>query len=43
MATDEVRGGFRTVEEGARIAVRIATDEHVPTGAFLNDDGHMVW
>jgi len=35
--------GFRTVEEGAAIAVRMATQETVPTGAFLNDAGPMAW
>ncbi len=36
--------GFRTVEQGAVIAVQLATvDENGPTGAFLNEDGAIPW
>ncbi|MFI7698509.1 SDR family oxidoreductase [Nonomuraea sp. NPDC049480] len=36
--------GFRTAEQGAAIAVRLATlDENGPTGAYLQDDGVIPW
>jgi NAD(P)-dependent dehydrogenase (short-subunit alcohol dehydrogenase family) len=36
--------GTRTVAEGARIAVRLATlPADGPSGAFLNDDGPVPW
>lgn len=36
--------GFRTAEEGAGIAVRLATlDEDGPTGAYLEDAGPIGW
>ncbi|GHJ46673.1 carbonyl reductase [Catellatospora sp. TT07R-123] len=35
--------GTRTREEGARIAVAVATQDSPPTGAFLQDDGPLPW
>ncbi|WP_188187748.1 SDR family oxidoreductase [Nonomuraea sp. SYSU D8015] len=36
--------GFRTAEQGAAIAVKLATlDEDGPTGAYLQDDGVLPW
>ena len=36
--------GFRTVEEGAAIIVKLATlDADGPTGGFFNDDGPIRW
>ena len=36
--------GPRTVEEGARIAVHLATlPSDGPTGGFFNDDGKVPW
>jgi NAD(P)-dependent dehydrogenase (short-subunit alcohol dehydrogenase family) len=35
--------GFRTAEQGAAIAVRIAVSTGIPTGAFLSDNGAMTW
>ncbi|TMR96200.1 SDR family oxidoreductase [Nonomuraea basaltis] len=36
--------GFRTAEQGAAIAARLATlDEDGPTGAYLQDDGVLPW
>lgn len=36
--------GFRTAEQGAAIAVRLATlGEDGPTGAYLQDDGALPW
>jgi NAD(P)-dependent dehydrogenase (short-subunit alcohol dehydrogenase family) len=36
--------GFRTAEQGAAIAVRLATlDEDGPTGAYLEDAGALGW
>jgi NAD(P)-dependent dehydrogenase (short-subunit alcohol dehydrogenase family) len=45
VATDMNRGrGPRTVEQGARIAVRMATlPASGPTGGFFNDDGPVPW
>jgi len=44
--TDFTRGKFqvtRTAADGARIAVRLATGEDVPTGAYLNEEGPVPW
>ncbi len=36
--------GTRTVEEGAREAVRLALlDDNGPTGTYSNDDGPLPW
>ncbi|MGP3912505.1 SDR family oxidoreductase [Nonomuraea sp. 10N515B] len=36
--------GFRTAEQGAAVAVRLATlGEDGPTGAYLQDDGALPW
>ncbi|GAA4521266.1 SDR family NAD(P)-dependent oxidoreductase [Actinoallomurus oryzae] len=35
--------GSRTVEEGARIIVELATLADGPTGGFFNDQGHVPW
>ncbi|MEV4397699.1 SDR family oxidoreductase [Nonomuraea sp. NPDC049607] len=36
--------GFRTAEQGAAVAVRLATlDADGPTGAYLEDDGPIAW
>ncbi|WP_336215130.1 SDR family oxidoreductase [Nonomuraea sp. LPB2021202275-12-8] len=44
-ATDlNAHSGFRTAEQGAAIAVRLATlDADGPTGAFMQDDGPLPW
>ncbi|WP_370020213.1 SDR family NAD(P)-dependent oxidoreductase [Planotetraspora sp. GP83] len=44
-ATDlNAHSGFRTAEQGAAIAVRLALlDADGPTGAFLGDDGPLPW
>ncbi|MEU8318569.1 SDR family oxidoreductase [Nonomuraea sp. NPDC048881] len=44
-ATDlNAHTGFRTAEQGAAIAVRLATlDADGPTGAYLEDDGPIGW
>jgi NAD(P)-dependent dehydrogenase (short-subunit alcohol dehydrogenase family) len=44
-ATDlNAHSGFRTAEQGAAIAVRLATlGEDGPTGAYLQDDGVIPW
>ncbi|MGN9842306.1 SDR family oxidoreductase [Nonomuraea sp. H19] len=44
-ATDlNAHSGFRTAEQGAAIAVRLATlDEDGPTGAYLEDAGVVPW
>jgi NAD(P)-dependent dehydrogenase (short-subunit alcohol dehydrogenase family) len=44
-ATDlNANSGFRTPEQGAAIAVRLATlDADGPTGAYLQDDGVLPW
>ncbi|MEU0567970.1 SDR family oxidoreductase [Nonomuraea sp. NPDC005983] len=44
-ATDlNAHTGFRTAEQGAQIAVRLATlDADGPTGAYLQDDGPVSW
>ncbi len=33
----------RTVEQGAAIAVKLATMDHPPTGKYLNDRGEIPW
>ncbi|MFI9066253.1 SDR family oxidoreductase [Streptomyces sp. NPDC053429] len=45
VATDlNAHQGTRTVEEGARIVVRLATlDENGPTGGFFDDEGPVAW
>jgi NAD(P)-dependent dehydrogenase (short-subunit alcohol dehydrogenase family) len=44
-ATDlNAHSGFRTAEQGAAIAVRLATlDESGPTGAYMEDAGVIPW
>jgi NAD(P)-dependent dehydrogenase (short-subunit alcohol dehydrogenase family) len=44
-ATDlNAHTGFRTAEQGAAIAVRLATlDADGPSGAFVQDDGQLPW
>jgi NAD(P)-dependent dehydrogenase (short-subunit alcohol dehydrogenase family) len=44
-ATDlNAHSGFRTAEQGAAIAVRLATlDADGPSGAFVQDDGPLPW
>ncbi|WP_219462108.1 SDR family oxidoreductase [Nonomuraea rhizosphaerae] len=44
-ATDlNAHTGFRTPEQGAAIAVKLATlDEDGPTGSYLHDDGTLPW
>ena len=33
----------RTVEQGAAIAVKLATMDSPPTGKYLDDDGEIPW
>lgn len=36
--------GYRTPEQGAEIAIRLATlDEHGPSGEYVNEDGSLPW
>ncbi|MEU4230541.1 SDR family oxidoreductase [Nonomuraea sp. NPDC026600] len=44
-ATDlNAHSGFRTAEQGAAIAVRLATlDADGPTGAYMQDEGSLSW
>jgi NAD(P)-dependent dehydrogenase (short-subunit alcohol dehydrogenase family) len=35
--------GFRTPEQGAMIAVKVATDKEIPSGMLLNENGAMTW
>jgi hypothetical protein len=45
VATDlNGHSGYRSVEQGAEIAVRLATlDTDGPSGAFLSEDGPVPW
>jgi len=34
---------YRTVEQGAAIAVKLATMDNLPTGKYLKDRGEVPW
>ena len=37
------KAAFKTVEQGAQIILKLATDLSPPTGGFYNDDGVVQW